>query len=75
MRTLRMTVAYVGTRFAGWQVQPDRPTIQGVLEDRLSRMLRETVRLAGAGRTDAGVHALAQVASFSTAFSSVGGVR
>jgi tRNA pseudouridine38-40 synthase len=66
MRTLRITVAYVGTRFAGWQVQPDRPTIQGVLEDRLSRMLREPVRLAGAGRTDAGVHALAQVASFTT---------
>jgi len=66
MRTLRMTVAYVGTRFAGWQVQPGRPTIQGVLEDRLSRMLQETVRLAGAGRTDAGVHALAQVASFTT---------
>jgi tRNA pseudouridine38-40 synthase len=61
-----MTVAYVGTRFAGWQVQPNRPTIQGVLEDRLSRMLHETVRLAGAGRTDAGVHALAQVASFTT---------
>jgi tRNA pseudouridine38-40 synthase len=66
MRTLRMTVAYVGTRFAGWQVQPGRPTIQGVLEDRLSRMIQETVRLAGAGRTDAGVHALAQVASFTT---------
>jgi len=51
----------------GWQVQPGRPTIQGVLEDRLSRMLQETIRLAGAGRTDAGVHALAQVASFTTA--------
>ena len=66
MPTIKMTLAYVGTRYAGWQVQPARPTIQGVLEDRLSRMLREAVRVAGAGRTDAGVHALGQVASFTT---------
>ncbi|HEV8120851.1 MAG TPA: tRNA pseudouridine(38-40) synthase TruA [Candidatus Polarisedimenticolia bacterium] len=62
-----MVVAYVGTRYAGWQVQPGRPTIQGVLEERLSLMLGETIALAGAGRTDSGVHALGQVASFSTA--------
>src|SRR5688572_7366630 len=66
MRNLRMVVAYVGTRYAGWQVQPGSPTIQGVLEDRASRMLRGTVRLAGAGRTDAGVHARGQVANFLT---------
>jgi tRNA pseudouridine38-40 synthase len=66
MRTIKMTLAYVGTRYAGWQVQPGRPTVQGILEERLGRMLREVVRLAGAGRTDAGVHALGQVASFST---------
>ena len=66
MRIVRMTVAYVGTGFAGWQVQPGRPTIQGLLEDELSRMLREQVRVAGAGRTDAGVHALGQVANFTT---------
>ena len=61
-----MTIAYDGTSFAGWQVQPGRPTIQGAIEATLGRMLGETTRLAGAGRTDAGVHALGQVASFST---------
>ncbi len=66
MRNLRMTLAYDGTGYAGWQVQPGRPTIQGVLEDRLARLLSEPVRIAGAGRTDAGVHALAQVANFRT---------
>jgi len=66
MRNLRMIVAYVGTRYAGWQLQPSRATIQGVLEERLGRMLQERVRLAGAGRTDAGVHALGQVANFRT---------
>jgi tRNA pseudouridine38-40 synthase len=67
MRNLKLTLAYVGTRFAGWQVQPGRETIQGILEDRLSGMLGEKVRLAGAGRTDAGVHARGQVANFLTA--------
>jgi tRNA pseudouridine38-40 synthase len=67
MRSLKMTVAYVGTPFAGWQVQPRLATVQGILEDRLSRMLQESVRIAGAGRTDAGVHARGQVASFRTA--------
>lgn len=67
MRNLKMIVAYAGTRYAGWQVQPGRPTIQGVLEDRIARMLQEPVRLAGAGRTDAGVHARGQVANFLTA--------
>ncbi|MEK7798441.1 MAG: tRNA pseudouridine(38-40) synthase TruA [Acidobacteriota bacterium] len=66
MRNLKMIVAYVGTRYAGWQVQPGRPTIQGVLEDRIARMLRESIRIAGAGRTDAGVHARGQVANFPT---------
>ena len=61
-----MTIAYVGTDFAGWQIQPGRPTVQGVIETALGRMLGETTRLAGAGRTDAGVHALGQVASFTT---------
>jgi tRNA pseudouridine38-40 synthase len=66
MRNLKMIVAYVGTGFAGWQVQPGRPTIQGVLEDRISRLLQEKTSLAGAGRTDAGVHARGQVANFLT---------
>jgi tRNA pseudouridine38-40 synthase len=67
MRNLKMTLAYVGTLYAGWQVQPRQPTIQGVLEARLTRMLQEKVRIAGAGRTDAGVHARGQVANFLTA--------
>jgi tRNA pseudouridine38-40 synthase len=67
MRNLKMTLAYVGTGYAGWQVQPGRETIQGILEDRLSRMLKEPIRIAGAGRTDAGVHARGQVANFPTA--------
>ncbi len=67
MRNLKMTLAYVGTVYAGWQVQPRQPTIQGVLEARLTRMLKERVRIAGAGRTDAGVHARGQVANFQTA--------
>jgi len=67
MRNIRMIVAYVGTRFSGWQVQPGLETIQGVLERRTSAMLQETVRIAGAGRTDAGVHARGQVASMTIA--------
>jgi tRNA pseudouridine38-40 synthase len=67
MRNLKITVAYVGTRYAGWQVQPGRPTIQGLLEDRLALLVGEPIRIAGAGRTDAGVHARGQVASFTTA--------
>jgi tRNA pseudouridine38-40 synthase len=64
--TIKMTLAYVGTRYAGWQIQPQHPTIQGILEDRLGRLLQEKVTLFGAGRTDSGVHALGQVASFTT---------
>jgi tRNA pseudouridine38-40 synthase len=66
MRTIRMTLAYDGTSFAGWQVQPGKPTVQGVLERTLGTMLGERVKVAGAGRTDAGVHAMGQVASFTT---------
>jgi tRNA pseudouridine38-40 synthase len=66
VRTIRLTVEYAGTRFHGWQRQPDLRTVQGELEAALATILREPVSLAGAGRTDAGVHALAQVASFET---------
>ena len=64
--TIKMTIAYVGTRYAGWQIQPGRPTIQGVLEEQLSRLLQEPITLLGAGRTDSGVHAMGQVASLET---------
>ena len=67
MRILKLTVAYDGTRYAGWQVQRGRTrTIQGTLESVLSRILRERVRVIGSGRTDAGVHAVAQAAHCTT---------
>ncbi len=64
MRRIRITLAYDGTNFYGWQVQPGLPTIQGALEEILSGIERKAVAVAGSGRTDAGVHALAQVAAF-----------
>jgi tRNA pseudouridine38-40 synthase len=63
-QTWKLTVAYDGTDFQGWQVQPGLPTIQGELQAALGRITGETPLPQGSGRTDAGVHALAQVASF-----------
>lgn len=62
MPRLRLTMAYVGTRYQGWQIQPRGQTIQGVLEACLERICATPVRVHGSGRTDAGVHALGQVA-------------
>jgi tRNA pseudouridine38-40 synthase len=59
-------IQYEGTGYRGWQVQPEGITIQGLLQDCLYRLTGEKVKLAGAGRTDAGVHAIEQVASFET---------
>jgi tRNA pseudouridine38-40 synthase len=66
MRNLKLTLAYDGTEFSGWQVQPGRDTIQGALVSAIGRLTGENVLPQGSGRTDAGVHALAQVASFTT---------
>ena len=65
MRNLRLDICYDGTRYRGWQRLPGREdTIQGKLETALSRILEEPVQVSGSGRTDAGVHAQGQVASF-----------
>lgn len=62
---IKIVVAYDGSHFGGWQRQPQGlPTIQGELQDCLSQIFNESIRVIGAGRTDAGVHALAQVAHF-----------
>lgn len=63
MPNLKLTVQYVGTAYFGWQIQPGRPTIQGHLKEALRVLLREDVMPHGAARTDAGVHALGQVAN------------
>jgi tRNA pseudouridine38-40 synthase len=64
MRNLKITLAYDGTDFCGWQVQPDAPSIQGALASAIGRVTGEKVLPQGSGRTDAGVHALAQVGTF-----------
>jgi len=67
VRNLRLILAYDGADLAGWQVQPGRTTVQGALASAIGRLSGENVLPQGSGRTDAGVHALAQVASFATA--------
>jgi len=66
MRRIKLEIAYDGTRYKGWQRQIDVPSIQETLEKTLLKITGETVSVTGSGRTDAGVHALKQVASFST---------
>jgi tRNA pseudouridine38-40 synthase len=63
-RNFKLILSYDGTAFHGWQVQPCHPTIQGALADAIERVTGERVLPQGSGRTDAGVHAIAQVASF-----------
>src|SRR5690348_16810713 len=66
MRNLKLVMAYDGTDFCGWQVQPHAPSIQGTIASAIGRITGEKVLPQGSGRTDAGVHALAQVATFQT---------
>ena len=66
MRYFKLTIAYDGTDFHGWQIQKNKPTVQGEIVSTLRRLTQENTQLLGAGRTDAGVHALGQVASFRT---------
>ena len=66
MPTVKLVVEYDGTGYAGWQRQPDQPTIQAAIEQAIHQVSHATVSIIGAGRTDSGVHALGQVASFRT---------
>ena len=65
-RNIRLLIAYDGTQYQGWQRQKESPTIQGAIEDILFKITQQPVSLLGAGRTDSGVHAWGQVASFKT---------
>ncbi len=80
MRTLKLVIEYDGTRYAGWQRQENALTVQAEVERALATILREPITVHGAGRTDAGVHARGQVASFTTTsdrdpFALVGGLN
>ena len=66
MRNIRLTLAYDGTNYVGWQVQPNGSSVQAAVESAVHELTGETVRLTAAGRTDAGVHALGQAANFRT---------
>jgi tRNA pseudouridine38-40 synthase len=66
MRTIKLTIEYDGANYAGWQTQPNGMAVQQVIEEAMLQLLGEQVRLRSSGRTDAGVHARAMVASFTT---------
>ena len=66
MPTIKLVLEYDGTRYAGWQRQPDQPTIQAAVEQAIQQVSQAAAAVIGAGRTDAGVHARGQVASFRT---------
>ena len=66
MRNLKLTLAYDGTSFHGWQIQPELPTVQAAMKQALEKLFNHEVKLTGSGRTDAGVHAHGQVANVET---------
>lgn len=66
MQRIKLVVAYDGTNYCGWQIQPNGVTIEGVLNEKLTQLLHENIQVIGASRTDSGVHALGNVAVFDT---------
>ncbi len=66
MRNIRIDLMYEGTNYYGWQIQPDKRTVQGEIKKKLELILQEEIKLIGASRTDRGVHAKHQVANFKT---------
>ena len=64
MKRIKLTIEYDGTRYCGWQKQPEQSTIQGEIEKAIENSIGEKVEIFGSGRTDAGVHAYAQTAHF-----------
>ena len=66
MKRVKLIVAYDGTNYCGWQVQPNGITIEQVLNENLSKLLGEEIRVTGASRTDSGVHSMGNVAIFGT---------
>ena len=66
MRNIKLTIEYDGKEWGGWQKQPNKPNIQGTIENALKEITKEEVELSASGRTDAGVHAICQVANFKT---------
>jgi tRNA pseudouridine38-40 synthase len=65
----KCTIAYDGTDFAGWQIQPQKKTVSSILQTTFKRVFKESIKIIGASRTDAGVHALGQITSFTTQLS------
>ena len=63
-QNIKIEIEYDGTNFSGWEIQPKKRTIRGEIEKILKNSLNEDIKLIGASRTDAGVHALAQIANF-----------
>jgi tRNA pseudouridine38-40 synthase len=66
VRNIKLSIEYDGSAYHGWQIQPGLQTIQGVIREQIAQITQQEVNLIGAGRTDAGVHALGQVANFQT---------
>lgn len=66
MQNIKLEIQYDGTKFYGWEIQPNKRTVRGVLESALEKILNEKIKLSCGARTDAGVHAIAQIANFKT---------